>query len=120
MATQQTLSAQQRYLNTFNKPQNIVVMNEHWQMSDAKLIFSDIDGRFPQPVYYTKANNLESLLSELGYYGSKGEARRSGKQGPIKGGYSELEPCKPWNHMEFKLYIWNPTTPPPTEEGETR
>lgn len=102
MVTQQPKSAGERYLSTFNKPNNVIVDNGAAEDGDAELFFG------PEKFHTTNATTYESLLVELGYYGSLGEARRNGKSGPIELGYHEYTPCKDWNHMKFTLYIFNP------------
>ena len=78
---------------------SVVIGNRKQKIHDS--IFCDHNDS-TEPVYYTKASNLETLCYELGGYKSKSEARRAGRYGEIPKGYSEM-----WLNKKTRLYIYN-------------
>lgn len=83
-----------------NPIENVVVKNSKWRDEDIELLFGLDD-----PVHFTEAEDLPTLLVELGVFNSKSEAHRAKRDGPIPTGWThEWKASK-----KRRLWIWNPS-----------
>lgn len=83
--------------------ENIIVKNSKWNEEDFKLFFAPDEPIDLKQIHFTKQDTIEGLAYEIGAYKSKGEARRAGRFGKIKVGWSNF-----WINKKHKVWIWNP------------
>lgn len=76
---------------------NIVIENSKWTERDIQLLFQN------EPVKFSSASDIQSLMVETGIYSSKSKAIKDGRAGEIPKGWTEYKANK-----KTRIWIWNP------------
>lgn len=78
---------------------NIIIKSDFVRKSDQDDLFGD-----EKVIYIENPETLQDLCVKLGTYKSKSQARKAGRIGDIKTGYTEYKSSK-----KVFLFIWNPS-----------
>lgn len=79
--------------------ENVVIYTSPWRVDDILCLYPETE-----EVHYTQAEDIQSLMVELGVFPSKSKAMRANRQGPIPKGWTEFKASK-----KRMLWIWNPS-----------
>lgn len=77
--------------------ENIVIKSSDWFPSDTDVVFGG------EEFQIVDAEDMQTLMLEIGAYPSKSQAMRAGRQGEIPAGYTEFKASK-----KMRIWIWNP------------
>lgn len=77
---------------------NVVINNPHVLPSDLNTLFGN------EPIHFSTAKDLQTLMLECKVYSSKSQAMKAGRAGPIPSGWTVFKASK-----TKTLWIWNPS-----------
>lgn len=77
---------------------NIVMDTSNVLATDIRTLFGE------EPIFWSRAKDLQTLMMECGIYKSKSQAMKAGRAGPIPSGWTVFRASK-----TKTLWIWNPS-----------